>query len=525
TFAKARIPVRYSCIPPFRIKIWGTLLFNERKYFFRMTSADMERFRDPKIASELEKKLMEQMPEEARELFATDGMILLPVENFSMFHYKRDCARLWADPLLLPIMDDLRYKKVLRRLDVSVAESIINPITVFKLGDTVNGFAPTREMFLNIAHLLKTPGQSKTLVWSDLLEVEQHVIDAKEVLTMEKYKEVNDSILAGLGISSVLINGGEMSGGSAGGGFAGAYLSVRTLLERLEDGRSEVMRFLESEFEHIKKAMGWTVSPIVMWDQMSLRDEEAAKRIVIDLMDRKVISTETALHSLGFNHDVEMERKKRENKQTDKTGIVQSVGPFEQAVQVNKGEDPATRQQDMNEENLPHEQEMRKKELELKKHDMVMKRKQLKKSDTGPRRGPGKPQGQPQKPMKKNRKTRITASQAMTIYDAISTYFKPIYLQSIGKSSLRELTAPEKEVYDACAYAVLCAIDVEQRITPELVKDTATELATNGVPIDEELNELYQERFEEFEAEQGRSPTVSERKELEVAVYCELYGE
>ncbi|MCI0560823.1 MAG: hypothetical protein MN733_20255, partial [Nitrososphaera sp.] len=119
TFAKARIPVRYSCIPPFRIKIWGTLLFNERKYFFRMTSADMERFRDPKIASELEKKLMEQMPEEARELFATDGMILLPVENFSMFHYKRDCARLWADPLLLPIMDDLRYKKVLRRLDVS----------------------------------------------------------------------------------------------------------------------------------------------------------------------------------------------------------------------------------------------------------------------------------------------------------------------------------------------------------------------------------------------------------------------
>jgi hypothetical protein len=208
TFKKNRIPVRYSCLPPFRIRIFGSLLFDTRAYYYSFPENDRMKLMNPeKHTTGFERKLINNLPESLRERIGREAQVQLPDENFTMIHFKRDCSRLWADPMILPIMNDLRFKQVLRRMDVSVAESIINPITIFKLGKTVEGFGPNKEQFQNLATLLKTPVATKTLVWSDLIEVEQHIVDAKEVFSMEKYQEVDLDILNGLCVSTVLING------------------------------------------------------------------------------------------------------------------------------------------------------------------------------------------------------------------------------------------------------------------------------------------------------------------------------
>ena len=498
-FSKARIPVRYSCIPPFRVRIFGTILFNDRKHFYNISSLDRMKLENPEAnASDLEKKLIDNMPPEIRKRLMLDGFIELPEENFRMFHYKRDCSRLWADPLILPIMDDLRYKKLLRRLDMSVAESIINPITVFKLGKTVEGFAPTKEMFQNLATLLKTPVQTKTLVWSDLIEVEQHHVDAKEVLTMEKYQEVNDAILAGLGISSVLVNGGSMSGGNASGGFAGAFLSVRTLLERLEDARAVILKFLQNEVSIIRKAMGWKTDPIISWSQMSLKDEAAEKRIVMDLLDRKVISSESALNFLGFNKEVEMRRKIREDKLSDKTGVVHSVGPYEEAVRVQGDNDPARL-------NIDNQKE------QMKMQEKISREQMKNQQQNGPSRGPGRTPDrgdESSRKQTKQREARVTATdidKALKNRDSVEQWFKPRFLESVNKDNLRQLTAEEKSAFNACVLAIYSQTPNVESITDELINTYACKILEQGGFSNKSYLDIRSKLITEFE-EKSKMP-------------------
>ena len=535
-FQKSRIPVRYSCIPPFRIRIHGTVLFNDRHYWYHLSSLDRQKLLTPEqSATELERKLMRELTPEVREDINRDGLVVLPEDNFQMLHYKRDCSRLWADPLILPIMDDLRYKKLLRRLDMSVAESIINPITVFKLGKTVEGFAPTKEMFQNLATLLKTPVATKTLVWSDLIEVEQHVVDAKEVLTSSKYDEVNDSILAGLGVASVLINGGNLSGGKASGGFAGAFLSVRTLLERLEDARTTVLRMLNQEVDHIRKAMGWKTSPFISWNQISLKDEAAEKRIVMDLLDRKVISAETALNFMGFNNEVEFERKKSEDKKSDKTGIVHSVGPYEEAVRVQNESDPGRLGIGIQEKQLEQNAEFKDKDIEhqqeMAKEANKVKQQQAAKpsGSSGPRRGPGRPANKGDESTRKQKKSRspsVTGSVEPFLVEAglktrenVEAWWKPRYLESLSKANLRQLSAEEKATYNSCILAIYTEISLGSSGSAEQIEQAATTALEGGLRIDADFMSIRAELVDAFRTEHGRRPVLKELKVLESTAY------
>jgi len=537
TFKRNRIPVRYSCLPPFKIRIFGSLLFDTRTYFYYFPENDKKKMMDTTLANPFEKKLIDNLPTSLKERISRDSQIQLPPENFTMIHFKRDCSRLWADPLIMPIMNDLRFKMVLRRMDISVAESIINPVTIFKLGDTVNGFPPTKERFQNLASLLKTPTTAKNLVWDDLINVEQHIVDAKEVFAAEKYQEVDLDILNGLGVSTVLINGGV---GTAGGGKSGgnAFLSVRGLMERLEDGRQEFMKFLNEELNLVRLAMGWKTAPKITWDQMSLRDEAAEKRIAIELRDRKVISNETLLDFLGMDNEIEMSRKIREDKQTNKTGIPQSVGPFEESVRVQKDEDPARLNIDLQKEGQKQKERMADKLLQhndkQKNKDIQMQKDAQKtqvSNTSAPRAGPGRPndKGDPSSRQQKKKrselikpaKSSVTADlieQSLSNRVVVEHYLKPRILALFEKENLRQLTKDEKATYEQLVQAVWAFSSPYNTIKEEWVEETADKIA-HGISINDnegakEATNIYNELVLEYRNENLKAPTMNIRQRL-----------
>jgi len=496
-----RIPVRYTCLPPFNIRIYGSILFPERVYFYKISQLDKEKLLDPeRNASDMEKRLMKEMPDVRNAKFMDSGLIELPNENFEMFHYKKDCARLWADPMILPIMEDLRFKQVLRRMDISVAESIINPITLFKLGKTPEGFPPSKEMFQNLASLLKKPVMTKTLIWNDLIEIDQKTVDAREVLTQEKYAQINDDILAGLGVSQVLINGGTGGGSRS---FGAAFLSVRTLLERLEDSRTEILTFLNKEFAAVAKAMGFKKRPTVIWNKMNLRDEAAEKRIVIELLDRKLISAESAMSVLGFEQEIELQRKAREAKQSSKTGVVHSVGPFEQQVQVQK-----TVQ-----------------EIEDDDENSFVQKEQPNKD--GPAPGPGRPPDEGDEDSRKQKVKRDTKPQGMGTVDpelveradknriVIENVLKPLYLKSLNKKNLRQLTNAEKKIYDKMVFIMLSHTKSNQTVTEQWVESKAQELAEGPAKLDRCVSRVTTQLVSEYRNKNGKAPSAKKRRELE----------
>ncbi len=538
---RGRIPVRYSCLPPFRIRIGGSLLFDTRSYNYSLAENDRQKLLDPKkFMTREELKLSKELPDSLKIRIQQDGRIVLPPEHFTMLHYKRDCSRLWADPIILPIMNDLRYKQVLRRLDISVAESIINPITIFKLGDTPGGFAPTKEQFQNLANLLKTPVATKTLVWSDLIEVEQHIVDAKEVFAMEKYHEVDLDILNGLGVSLTLINGGA-GGGGGGGGSKGAqaFLSVRTLLERLEDGRQEFMKFLAVELEFIRKAMGWKRAPKVTWDQMNLRDEAARERIMIELRDRKIISNESLLDMFDMDNDIEMSRKGREEKQFERSGTTMSVGPFEEQVRVQKDEDPQRLALDMQKEQVDKQMEQQERmadkqnEFNDKQKDKdIQLKKQQTSNTTAPRSGPGRPAGKGDPESRKQKKKRDTKPQSMGSVSAelieqslanraiVEHYIKPKYLKAIEKDNLRQLTKDEKNTYNKLIESVWSFTNPLKDTNMEFVEYISADVAKTGTgkkSLDSNghtVNSIYGYLVGEYREENHKFPSERISREL-----------
>lgn len=310
-----QIPVGYTILNPMRLEIENSELFNEKLIYFRFTDKDAERINNPK--SESDREYIRGLPKEFVEEAKKSKRALLPNDKLISLHYKKLEWQEWAFPLIFSALDDINFKKMLRQMDESSALDVIKSIIFIKLGKMEEGFAPDAARFNKLASLFKDPSSGKTILWDNLVSVESTYPPIEKILGSEKYEVVNRDILSNFGVSEILISGSS-------GNFSSGFLSVRTLQEKLETIREDVLNnFIIPEMELIKKALGFTSMPAIKFSSMSLRDEAAEKKLILDLVDRKIVSPETALEIFEIDSDVE---EVRLNKSTIKKD---SLSPFD----------------------------------------------------------------------------------------------------------------------------------------------------------------------------------------------------
>jgi hypothetical protein len=295
------------------------------------------------------------------------------------------------------------------------------------------------------------------------------------------------------------------------------------------------MKFLNQELDYVRRAMGWKRAPVVTWDQMNLRDEAARERIMIELRDRKIISNETLLDMLGMDNDIEMNRKKREDKFAKRSGVTQSVGPFEEQVRVQKDEDPARLGIDMQEKQLESQEKMSEKQMEhnekLKDKDIQVK-KQQNQNTSAPKSGPGRPSNKGDKDSRKQKVKRDTKPKGMghlieqDLIDValnsravIDHYLKPRYLEAVGKDNLRQLTKDEKNTYNKMVESIWAFTypHSEKPVTQEFVAEMADQIACGAVcptETDLEVFSIYGELVGEYREENHKFPTEAKSREL-----------
>lgn len=319
---KRLIPWRYTLLNPFQMDLVGSKFFGESKWVFVL---DEETFSELKTkdskksdTTDLLNETDINLPPEFKTLPKDDRAIELNQDKLWILQYMKDDHEDWADPMIWPVMNDIMYKHDLRAMDRSVIDSTINAITIYKLGKIEQGVVATPAQFKQFAQLLRTPTASHNIVWNDAISMESVYPPIDKILGIEKYRSVDKDILAGLGIPGILVDG------QAGGSYSNAFMQVRTLLERLEDGRTEVMKWVKSQLRMVSEIMGHRDIPNIKFGQMSLRDEQAEKQLIIQLLDRNVISAEAVHEVFGLETIVELERIKRESQD----GIIVKHGPF-----------------------------------------------------------------------------------------------------------------------------------------------------------------------------------------------------
>tara|TARA_B100001564_G_scaffold122557_1_gene102263 strand:+ start:9203 stop:11203 length:2001 start_codon:yes stop_codon:yes gene_type:complete len=320
---KNEIPWRYNFFNPLTVKNHdGNLsLFMGYKNHSITTNSFFDKFK----AGDIPNHVLETLPPNVKQsLIRGEKEIPLDPERLSMFYYKKDDWRQWANPMIYAILDDIIMLEKMRLADLSALDGAISNIRLWTLGSLDHKILPNKAAINKLRDILASNvgGGTMELVWGPELSFQESSTDVHKFLGSEKYTSVLNSIYAGLGVPPTLTG---MAGN--GGGFTNNFISLKTLVERLQYGRDRLVKFWEKELEIVRKAMGFRYKAHIQFDQMTLSDEASEKNLLIQLADRDIISHETLLERFKEIPQIENIRIKRELSKRDTVGP-EKAGPF-----------------------------------------------------------------------------------------------------------------------------------------------------------------------------------------------------
>jgi hypothetical protein len=310
------IPWRYNFFNPLTVKMKdGNLsLFMGLQNYTITTNSFFDKFK----VGEIPNHILESLPINIKQsLLRGEKDIPLDPERLSIFYYKKDDWRQWANPMIYAILDDIVMLEKMRLADMSALDGAISNIRLWTLGNLEHKILPNKAAINKLRDILATNvgGGTMELVWGPELSFTESHSEVYKFLGSEKYNSVLNSIYAGLGVPPTLTG---MA--SNGGGFTNNFISLKTLLERLQYGRDQLVRFWEKELEIVRKAMGFRYKAHIQFDQMTLSDEAATKNLLIQLADRDIISHETLLERFKEIPQIENIRIKRELDKRESSG-------------------------------------------------------------------------------------------------------------------------------------------------------------------------------------------------------------
>lgn len=489
------IPRIYRVLDVLKLSKVGSETFGQVQYSYRMPTSEQRRILQG--GEKAKRDMVAFIGKENWSRFEHNGEIPLNPDRLSMLYYKKDSYRSWANPMLWRIIDDVRFKTLLRQMDISVAESVCNTLTIIRLGKAEEGLMPSPAKYNKLVDLMQTPTKSKLLIWDNLIDIKAEYPPVDKILGAEKYEQVDNDIRSGLGIPEILVNGG-------GGNYSTSYLSVKTLLERLETGRTILLTWINQQLALVAKAMKFRKPAWVRMRYMSLNDDELQKKLLLELADRNVISYRTLAELFGHNFEIEVHRMREEDKMRegdDSLFALQKTGKFGPPLEASLVGDDESKETEITDIDLPTSQEQE--------------------GDKG-----GRPPGTRKKQeVRRNRKPQGEglASIMATLIDPdtfCETRRKVDRVFSLldGVIAKVEKSKPSEEQqieeWSACAIKALMADISEDISAKELSEVLSADLTTAPAKLDRCVDRVRKQKIKEFRKKKGRSPNKEEMKDI-----------
>ena len=478
-------------------------------------------------ANELEKSLVDKLPEELVKA-VRDGAKYLPLDpkRISSFSYKKDDWDVWASPMLESILDDLMVLEKMKLADLAALDGAISQIRVWRLGDLDKGILPTDAAIQKLADiLLSNPGGGAfDLIWGPELNFEEVTTSVHQFLGSTKYEPILDSIFSGLGVPPTL------TGSSRVGGASNNFISLQTLVQRLEYGRKQVEKFWQQELEIFRQAMGLSKAPTIQFDHMILKDESSEKALLIQLLDRNLVSEEMVLDVFGAVPDIEHARRKRENKERSSGKRTEKMGPYSKdkmhdlvRIALTKGlispEDagldaPSVPKQDDTEDNRGPQ------EPQSPSNDKIGKS------------GEGRPKNSKDSPGNNRDRSFDPRSSANIAGDmtgflncmswaksaqaSISSLILPGILNHYGKKDMRGLSSSECLELERVKFKVLSNVKDGSEITESYI----AQILSNKPKISKMFEDCYNALYSSHVNNVKREPTIDEMRNIQAATYA-----
>jgi hypothetical protein len=519
---KREIPWQYDFLNPLTVDVlnyYNGMFLGDPIFIMNLSKTTYDTFTASDVTgkqtfSKLPPDIQKQVSEGKRQL-------RLDPETLEVFYYKKDDWLVWANPMLYAILDDLIMLEKMKLADLAALDGAISQIRLWRIGSLDHKIIPKRDVINKLRDILasNTGGGTMDLIWGPELDFKESQSQVYRFLGSEKYQPVLASIYAGLGIPATL------TGAGGDGGYSNNYVSLKTLVERLEYGRNLLTQFWNKEIKTIQKAMGFKEPAQIRFDNIILSDESAEKQLLMNLADRGILSDQTILERFGELPDIERVRVRREEQARRKdTSIPMKASPYHNPNVRNDVAKVLVTKDGLG-DSYYHD------ELDLPKRKIPLPPKPVggglpvdpKKSIEGNPEG-GRPPGtkdatkRPIKKVKPRTNPATAVLWALNIQKAISEEVTPMMLDYYDKKNVRSLSRAEFDHLEHLKLCLLTGIEPFMELSPEIIKEL---IEKNHKPSAEFLEEVNSE-IHNFVYTNTRKPTVDEMKYIYASVYAEM---
>ena len=319
------VPIAYTVLNPTEIELVGPPAFNQTRVVLKMSDDIQQLVKREDIQGTLtpaEKSIVDNIPPEIKAAIKTGNEIELDPEYVGAIDNRRMPYEKYAINPMARALESVEYKVNLREADYSTLNNITSEILIVTVGD--KDFPVTHEEeLMAVAELFNTVQKSFSVFWNHTLHVKRLPVEnIEQIFGAKKFEQAEMDISGAMRVPRAMLDG-IMIGTT---NKEALSMSLKSLAALIGYARRQVARWLYREYDIIAQAYGFDRYPTVRWDTFVLKDELAIKTLIQGLVDRRVISYQTAIKWLGFDPDYEkrMLAKEAPDVEDGKYGIIGS---------------------------------------------------------------------------------------------------------------------------------------------------------------------------------------------------------
>ena len=515
---RREIPWTYDFLNPLAVDVrdYGSQVIGKPEFVLNLSKHTYETLVK---STNSNKTIFKTLPNDLQKrLRQGDRTIPLDENKVSFYHYKKDDWLLWANPMIYAILDDIIMLEKMKLADLAALDGAISNVRLWTVGDLDHKIIPTKAAINKLRDILASNvgGGTMDLVWGPELQFSESQSQVYKFLGAEKYQPVLTSIYAGLGIPPTL------TGASASGGYTNNYVSLKTLIERLEYGREILAQFWRQEIELIRKAMGFRFPAEIHFDSIVLSDEAAEKQLLIQLADRDIISSETLLERFRELPGIERIRVRREERErSNDKNAPKKAGPYhnpqhkDDIAKISLTKDVLDSDEYLEKIGLPP----------AIKEEAVDVQPTREEEEYDPEEPNGRPKFSRDTTKRKEKRVLPRSGHATTAtlwaveaQNKISDVISPIALAHFNKKNARSLNKAEVDQLEYLKMCILTGMTPFMEITPEVVKD----LLDRGTKPSDDFNSVVQANIDSFVSANSKQPNTSEMKYIYASAFVDM---
>ncbi len=258
------------------------------------------------------KEFYDNIPENVKKMILKGEPIKL--NPISIYHFKYG-SNPWEDygtPMIRSLFPTLTYKDKLRQAQFVVAERMILPIKVVKVG---NDTRPASQEDIDsvqdeLAAIANDP--NLTLVTHHAFDMDYVGATGKIHTLSNEFELIEQEILDGVMLNKLLLNG-------EGPAYSSGQVGLLAMEKRLDTFRHEVAHWIEQHvFKPVAEWNGFVaegergqeelIYPKIKFDDLNLRDDTGKLQTLVTANQNGVISNVSLIEAFGLDADQEIER-------------------------------------------------------------------------------------------------------------------------------------------------------------------------------------------------------------------------